>query len=207
MTTSPFVFVVDDDPAIRDSLRLLLKSTGLDCAVFESAEAFVAGFVPRHPACLLVDVRMPGMSGLDLHRHLKREGVALPVVIITGHGDIGMAVQALKEGAADFIEKPCDERRLLASVREALAKDEEQSEQAIELVELHRRLATLSEREREVMGLVVEGCLNKVVAGRLGISDRTVEIHKSRVMQKMQARTLSELIRMALRLEYGQRGT
>jgi len=201
MNSDPFVFIVEDDPAIRHALRLLLKSAGIASAAYGSAEEFLAGHVPHHPSCIVVDVRMPGMSGLELQKTLVRDGVDTPVIIMTGHGDIAMAVEALKAGAADFIEKPCDDEVLLSAIRDAIANDEKKAGQMAELSELRRRLALLTEREREVMELVVAGHLNKVVAGRLGISDRTVEVHKARVMQKMAARSASELIRMCLVLE------
>lgn len=201
MTATPVVHVVDDDPSVRDALLLLLRSAGLPGLGYASAEAFLRDWRPHHPACIVLDVMMPGMSGLDLQRVLKDRDIDLPVVVITGHGDVAMAVQALKIGAQDFIEKPCDEEALLSSIRNALAWDESRVEQRIEMSELRRRRATLTERETEVMDLVVTGLLNKVVGARLGISERTVEIHKAKVMLKMQARTLSDLIRMSIRLE------
>jgi two-component system response regulator FixJ len=200
----PVVHVVDDDPSVRDSLDLLLRSAGIHCESYPSAAAFLAGHRRSHPSCLLLDVRMPEMSGLELQPLLTQRGIDLPVIIVTGHGDIAMAVQALKMGAIDFIEKPCDDGVLLAAVEAALAEDGQRAGQSIQLAELQRRQSTLTEREREVMDLVVAGCLNKVVAARLGISDRTVEIHRSKVMHKMQAHTLSDLIRMAIRMENGQ---
>ncbi len=204
MTALPLVHVVDDDPSVRDALVLLLGSAGIRARGHDSAEAFLADWQPHHPSCLVVDVMMPGMSGLDLQRTMKQRGIDVPAVVITGHGDVAMAVQALKIGACDFIEKPCDEEALLLAVREALAEDQSRSGRRTELSDLRGRLALLTEREREVMELVAAGLLNKVVGARLGISERTVEIHKAKVMLKMQARTLSDLIRMAIRLEGGQ---
>ena len=201
MNSDPFVFVVEDDPSVRHALRLLLKSAGIASAAYGSAEEFLAGYVPHHPSCIVVDVRMPGMSGLELHKVLIDTGIDTPVIIMTGHGDIAMAVEALKAGAADFIEKPCDDDVLLAAIREAIAKDEQKAGQIAEMSELRRRLGLLTEREREVMDLLVAGHPNKVVASRLGISDRTVEVHRARIMQKMAARSASELIRMSLVLE------
>lgn len=188
---------------MRHSLRLLLKTAGFDSQAFASAEDFLAGYKPHRLSCIVVDVRMPGMSGLELQRILPEYGIDAPVIVMTGHGDIAMAVDALKAGAADFIEKPCDEDRLLSGIREAIAKAEEKAGRVAELSELRRRLALLTEREREVMDLAAAGHQNKVIGMRLGISDRTVEVHKGRIMQKMEARTSSELIRMALTLEQG----
>ena len=204
MTVQPLVHVVDDDPSVRDALVLLLRSTGMSAEGYPSAEAFLAEWRPHHPSCLVVDVMMPGMTGLELLRVMKQRGIDVPAVVITGHGDVAMAVQALKIGARDFIEKPCDEEALLLAVRDALAEDASRVGRQAELSDLHARLALLTEREREVMDLVAAGLLNKVVGARLGISERTVEIHKAKVMQKMQARTLSDLIRMTIRLENGQ---
>ena len=204
MTSQSLVHIVDDDPAVRDSLQLLLKSAGIASVTHGSATEFLASFEHKRPACLLLDVRMPGINGLEPQRLLKRRGITVPVVVITGHGDVAMAVEALKDGAVDFIEKPCDDERVLASVAEALAKDGAEALRSVELAELRGRLDQLTEREREVMDLVTAGNLNKVIAGRLGISDRTVEIHKSKIMQKMRARNVSDLIRMALRLEFGR---
>lgn len=200
---APLVYIVDDDSAVRDSLILLLRTEGLSSVAFASAEEFLEGFQPSHPACLLVDVMMEGMSGLELQKLLRRRGIPLPVIVITGHGDIAMAVHALKNGAADFIEKPCDDDRVLSAIREALARQEVLAEE-IGLDELIRRRESLSPREGEVMDLLVDGQLNKVIGARLGISERTVEIHKSKMMQKMGARGLAELVRMALRMEYGR---
>ena len=203
MTATPMVHVVDDDPSVQDALLLLLRSAGLEGKGHDSAEDFLKTWRPHHPACAVVDVKMPGMNGLELQREMKRRSIDLPVVVITGHGDVAMAVQALKIGALDFIEKPCDEEALLQAVRDALAQDQTRIGRMAELSELRARRALLTEREREVMDLVVTGMLNKVVGAKLGISERTIEIHKAKVMHKMQARTLSDLIRMSIRLEEG----
>jgi two-component system response regulator FixJ len=203
MDAKPLVYIVEDDSSVRHSLRLLLKAAGFDSVAFDSAEAFLDGWQPHNPSCIVVDVRMPGMSGLELQRLLPERGIDAPVIVMTGHGDIAMAVDALKAGAADFIEKPCDEDRLLSAIREAIAKAEKNAGRVAELSDLRRRLAGLTEREREVMDLVAAGHQNKVIGLRLGISDRTVEVHKGRIMQKMEAHTSSELIRMVLTLEQG----
>jgi FixJ family two-component response regulator len=195
------VYVVDDDSAVRDSLMLLLRTEGLLCTTYASAEDFLRDFRPGMPSCLIADVMMKGMSGLELQKNLRSRGYAIPTIVITGHGDISMAVHALKNGAADFIEKPCDDERVISAIQEAMARQEALSED-IPLDEIIHRRETLSPRESEVMDLLVEGQINKVIGTRLGISERTVEIHKSKMMQKMGAKGLAELVRMALRMEY-----
>lgn len=197
----PTIFVVDDDEAIRDSLNLLIETAGYAVQTFPAAEPFLASYNPEIPGCLLVDVRMPGMSGLDLLRELRRRDSALPVVVITGHGDVSMAVTALKAGAHDFIEKPFNAAALMDSLREALNRQDRERRDRLELRDLLERIELLTPREREVMDLVVAGHPNKVIAIRLNISSRTVEIHRARVMEKMRARNLSELVRMVLRAE------
>jgi two-component system, LuxR family, response regulator FixJ len=200
MSRKPIVYVVDDDAAVRDGLRALLAVKGYEVASFESAEAFLSE-LPRDVAgCVLADVRMPGMSGLELQRELKRRHPALPIVIITGHGDIPMAVSALKAGAVDFLEKPFDGDAILASIGEALGRAPAAGNMP-SAEDVAARLAQLTPRERDVMELVVAGHPNKIIAHRLKIALRTVEIHRARVMEKTGARNLSELIRMAIRLE------
>ena len=196
----PLVYVVDDDASIRDSLAMLLRSVGLASRTFADAKSFLAAYAPRANCCLVADVRMPGMSGIELQDALGARGTALPVVIITGHGDIAMAVRAMKAGAADFIEKPFHDQTLLDAVHRALERASPNPAGAAEadLTSLHARLATLSVREREVMSLVVEGRPNKVIATRLGLSTRTVEVHRAKVMEKMGARSLAELVRTAI---------
>lgn len=198
------VHVVDDDAAIRDALVLLLEAAGHRAKAYPDAPSFLAGLDASQPGCVLADVRMPGMSGLDLQRHLKNEGVDLPVVIITGHADVSMAVQALKAGASDFIEKPFDEDVLLDSVNRALDSGAKVFLERRQIADIQTRAEALSPREREVMNLVVQGLPNKAVAVELAISARTVEIHRARVMEKMGANSLSDLVRMALRLEEGR---
>jgi len=196
----PLVYIVDDEASIRDSLAMLLRSVGLESSTFPDAKSFLASYEPRANCCLVVDVRMPGMSGIELQDALRVRGTGLPVIIITGHGDIAMAVRAMKVGAADFIEKPFHDQTLLDSVHRALERARASPGGAVETdpTTLHARLATLSAREREVMALVVEGRPNKVVATRLGLSTRTVEVHRAKVMEKMGARSLAELVRTAI---------
>ncbi len=202
------IYVVDDDEAVRDGLSALLTIHGYTVLGYESAEAFLAAGEPVAGACLLADVRMPGMNGLDLQRESRRRWPGLPVVMITGHGDIPMAVAALKAGAADFLEKPFDSDVLLASIAQALggageAPSAAPVRPAIDRATLDARIAELTPREREVMALVVDGLSNKMIAHRLEIAVRTVEIHRARVMDKTQAKSLAELVRMAIQLESG----
>jgi len=199
--TEPVVHIVDDDEAVRDSLRLLLYSVGIEAITYASAADFLERCDCTRPGCLIADVRMPGMSGLDLQKELLRRDVPLPVIIITAHGDTPMAVGALKAGACDFIEKPYDDQYLIDTVRHAI-------ERGTRLWRDHERVAkaradydTLTAREREVMAMVVAGESSKVIAGHLGISPRTVEIHRARIMEKVHARGLADLVRMAQLLE------
>jgi FixJ family two-component response regulator len=193
------VFVVDDEPAIRDSLAMLLRSVGLPSRAFPSATAFLDGFEAGTSGCVIADVRMPGMSGLELQEALRARAARLPVIIITGHGDIAMAVRAMKAGAADFIEKPFNEQVLLDAVHRALAQGRADAAPAgTNRTEIEARVAALTPREHEVMLLIAEGRPNKVVATRLGLSTRTVEVHRAKVMEKMAARSLAELVRMAI---------
>jgi FixJ family two-component response regulator len=196
----PLVYVVDDEASIRDSLAMLLRSVGLASRTFGDAKSFLAAYEPRSDTCLIADVRMPGMSGIELQEALRSRGAKLPIVIITGHGDISMAVRAMKAGAADFIEKPFHDQTLLDAVHRALAHSADPRIEAATLDgdELGRRLAALTPREREVMALVVEGRPNKAVATRLGLSTRTVEVHRAKAMEKMQAQSLADLVRMAI---------
>lgn len=198
MTRGRTVFIVDDDEAVRRGLHALLTVNGYVAQGFASAEAFLAEHDPTLGGCLLLDVRMPGMSGLDLQRELNRRGGVLKIVVITGHGDVPMAVAALKAGAVDFLEKPFDADALLASLAEAFGEATDSPAPSHAAV---RRIEALTPREREVMDLVVAGHPNKVIAHRLDIALRTVEIHRARVMEKTGSRNLSELVRLALRLE------
>jgi two-component system response regulator FixJ len=199
-TAPSIVHVIDDDLAIRDALVLLLEAQGRTARAFPDAASFLADLDPSLPGCVVADVRMPGLGGLELQRHMKKSGIDLPVIIITGHGDVAMAVQALKEGAVDFIEKPFDEDVLARSIDDALDRGERVFHERQATADIRARAAELTPREREVMELVVQGRPNKAIAAALNISVRTVEIHRGRVMEKMQAGSLSELVRMALRL-------
>lgn len=193
--STPLVYVVDDDDAVRDSLLLLLRSIGIIGRAFATAGDFLDAYDPKQHSCLVTDIRMPGMSGLDLQRELKDRGAPIPVILITGHGDVPMAVDAMKEGALDFIEKPFRDQDLLDRVQQALTWDEEHRSKNLEALSIQERIATLTPRETEVMELVVQGCANKVIAQDLGVSQRTVEIHRARVMEKMGMRSLAALVR------------
>jgi two-component system, LuxR family, response regulator FixJ len=196
------VFIVDDDPAVREGLRALLEAKGFAVECFQSAEAFLAAVDGERRGCVIADVRMPGMSGLDLQREMKRRALNLPIVIITGHGDVPLAVAALKAGAVDFLEKPFDADAILATVEEALRRvAATRPAGEIDPAAIAARVGQLTAREREVMDLVVAGHPNKVVAHRLGIAVRTVEIHRARVMEKTGVRNLSELVRLSILLE------
>lgn len=195
------VTLIEDDDAALDSLRALLEGCGYDVRCFSSAEAFLDATGEDVPVCIVSDVRMAGMSGLDLYRQLKRQGSLVPVILITGHGDIAMAVSAIKEGAFDFIEKPYNADRLIASIDEAIAVGREQRSREGEAVELIERMAELSPRQREVMDLVARGHSNKQIAQRLGISPRTVENYRAWVMERMGAANVAELVRKVMMAE------
>ncbi len=192
------VFVVDDDSAMRNSLRWLIESIGMPVEVFGSADEFLQRYVPGRAGCLLLDVRMPGMSGLELQEYLNQHQIHIPVIIITGHGDVHMAVRAMKAGADDFIEKPFNDELLLDAIRDAMQRDREYRDSQAVRAEIAARLATLTPREHEVMGMVTEGRSNKEIANLLGVSSKTIEAHRARVMEKMAARSLAELVRMAM---------
>lgn len=194
----PTVFVVDDDRAMRDSLRWLLESVGLSVRTYATATEFLREYEPSQPGCLVLDVRMPGMSGLDLQAELARRDAALPTIIVTGHAEVTMAVRAVKAGALDFIEKPFSDQLLLDRVRQALEIDRQDREVRRRRAEALRRLESLTAREREVLELVVAGKANKEVAAALKLSTKTVEVHRAHVMAKMGAESLAELIRMAI---------
>jgi FixJ family two-component response regulator len=201
MQTEATVFIVDDDLEVRQALALLLESVGLPAETFGSADEYLHQFDAERPGCLILDVRMPGMSGLELQTRLAREPLHPPVIIITGHGDVPMAVRAVQAGAIDFIEKPFNDQALLDSVHRSLEQDARRRGQARELAEIRRRLKSLTPREQEVMELVVSGLRNKMIAAELNVSQSTVEAHRARVMEKMGARSLSDLMRMVLALE------
>jgi FixJ family two-component response regulator len=200
---TPTVFVIDDDDAVRDALMLLLHAESLAASSFASADAFLDVYRPGVPGCVVADVRMPGTTGLELVGRLRSAGAAIPVILITGHGDIPMAVAALKQGAVDFFEKPFDENLLLARIREALSWEDTERRRRFNYEGLKTRLDALTPREREIMQVLVDGEPNKVIAARFGISPRTVEVHRARIMEKMQARNLSDLVRMSLQLGLG----
>jgi two-component system response regulator FixJ len=197
------IALIEDDEAALDSLRLLLEGRGMTVQSFASAETFLASLEGDKPACVVSDVRMPGMSGLDLQRALKAQGRDVPVILITGHGDIAMAVTAMKEGAFDFIEKPYDAEYLIARIEKALTAEQELRSKESQRLELLERIAELSPRQKEVMQLVAEGLSNKQIALQLGISPRTVENYRAWVMERMDASNVAELVRKVLIIERG----
>jgi two-component system, LuxR family, response regulator FixJ len=197
----PIVFIVDDDEGVRNSLRLLVKSIGLTASACVSAQEFLASYDLQQPGCLILDVRMPGMSGLDLQQQLNMRGAIIPVIFITGHGDIPMAVEAMQHGAFDFLQKPFRDQELIDRMQRALEKDRTNRAELGERSRIRARCETLTPREREVLTLVASGKANKVVAADLGLSQRTVEIHRARVMEKMGATSLAQLVRMVMDLE------
>lgn len=195
------VFIVDDDEAVRDSLKMLMESVDLHAEVFASAHEFLQLFDDDRSGCLVLDIRMPGMSGLELQAVLNERRSMLPVIFITGHGDVPMAVQAIRGGAQDFIQKPFREQELLDRVQQVLAEDSRNRDVLHQKRDILERLSTLTPREREVLGLVVAGNANKVIAIDLGLSQRTVEIHRAHVMDKMQTKSLAHLVRMMISVE------
>lgn len=192
------VFLVDDDEAVRDSLQWLMRSIGLSCETFPSAQTFLDAYRDERPGCLILDIRMPGMSGLELQERLNRDGVLLPIIVITGHGDVPIAVRALKAGAVDFIQKPFNDQELLDRVQQAITLDRERRRKAGREANARSRLARLTPREQEVLDLVVAGASNKVMAERLGVSQKTIEAHRAKVMDKLEARSVSDLVRIAI---------
>jgi two-component system response regulator FixJ len=202
MNVRPSIFVVDDDSAVRDSLKLLLRSVGQAVETYGSGQEFLDGYNDDRAGCLVLDIRMPGMSGLELQQKLNERHSILPIIFITGHGDVPMAVEAMQAGAVDFIQKPFRDQDLIDRINQALEKDNNNRAALGERNDIRRRLETLTPREREVLDLVVHGKANKVIAGDLKLSQRTVEIHRARVMEKMQASSLAHLVRMVL--EVGQ---
>ena len=197
--TEQTVFIVEDDAAVRDSLGLLLGLQGFRTQAFSCAEDFLRVYQPAWAGCLLLDVRMPGMSGLELQEALRQQSLALPVVIMTAHGDIATVRTALRSGAVDFLEKPVDPDALLAAIRTALDADAARRRAAQDAEGTRQRLSVLTARERQVMELVAKGCHNREIATTLGISPRTVEVHKARVMEKLQVQSVPELVRIVLR--------
>ena len=200
------VYLVEDDAAVRDSLALLLQLRGYSTAAFDSAEAFVAADRSARPACALVDVRLPGMSGLDLQKQLLGHGSELPLVVMTAHGDVATARAALRAGAVDFLEKPIDEAELLAAVTAALQSDELRMQQARDRDSMEARLQRLTDRELEVFERVTNGMHNREIAEEFGISQRTVEVHRARLMEKLQARRVADLFKLRFELDDKGRG-
>jgi FixJ family two-component response regulator len=199
----PMVFVVDDDPSVCRSIERLIEPAGFKVQSFRSAAQFLAQGRPSSPACLVLDVQLPGLSGLDLQRELTNSGIQLPIIFITGHGDIPMSVRAMKGGAVEFLTKPFRGAQLLSAIRAALERDRTMLQQRIEVTQLHNRYNLLTAREREVLALLVSGLLNKQVAGELATTERTIKFHRANIMRKMQAASVADLVKMAQKLGLG----
>jgi two-component system response regulator FixJ len=207
MASDAIVHVIDDDEAVRQSIEFLLRTAGVTARTYDSASAFLTALPTVDPGCIITDVRMPGISGIELLRRLGEMRIKMPVIVITGHGDVPLAVEAMKNGAVDFLEKPFEDEHLLGSVRAALNRSQENATRDAERAALQARLSTLTNREREVLEGLVAGKPNKVIAFDLAISPRTVEIYRANVMTKMEAASLSELVRMALVIGVMKSGT
>ena len=200
MTSAPIVFVVDDDPSVRSSLKFLFSTVGLHVESFDSADTFLRKNPPEGPSCLVLDVRLPGLSGLDFQRELAARKISIPIVFLTGHGDIPMSVRAMKAGAVEFLTKPVRDQDLLDAVRIALERDRARREQEKEVMIVQRRFDSLTSREREVISMVVSGMLNKQIADQLGTAESTVKVQRSRALEKMHAGSLVDLVRMIEKL-------
>lgn len=201
MSQAPVVFVVDDDPSVRSSLKFLMSSVGLQVESFDSAEALLQRKLPDAPGCLVLDVRLRGSSGLDFQRELAARNYHMPIIFITGHGDIPMSVRAMKAGAVEFLTKPFRDQDLLDAVHIALEKDRERRERKKEVSDLQERFNSLTPREQEVISMVVSGMLNKQIADQLGTAENTVKVHRSRAMEKMHAQSVAELVKMIEKLK------
>lgn len=201
MTAAPLVFVIDDDPSVRSSLKFLLSTVGLQTETFQSADSFLHKKRPDVPSCLVLDVRLPGVSGIDFQRELAAQNICIPIVFLTGYGDIPMSVRAMKAGAVEFLTKPFRDQDLLDAVHVALDRDRARREQETEIADLRRRFDSLSSREQEVVSMVVAGMLNKQIAAELGTAESTVKVQRSRAMEKMQAESLAQLITMIQKLQ------
>lgn len=197
----PVVFVVDDDQGVRESVRILMRSIGVDAETFSSADDFLGEYDPNRPGCIVLDVRMPGMSGLELQERLVALGSPLPIIFVTAHGDVPMAVEAVKAGAMDFVQKPFRDQEIIDKIQDAFAENAQTRDRLRDRKRINEKIASLTPREREVMGMVVEGKANKVIAIDLGLSQRTVEIHRARVMTKMEADSVSQLVQMVMRVK------
>lgn len=203
MLAPPTIFIVDDDAAVLRSLSRLLRSARLACATFSSPREFLDGHDPAAPGCLVLDVAMPGLNGLELQQALITRGHELPIIFLTGHGDIPMSVQAMKRGAVDFLTKPVHDDTLLAAIRAAIERDRVQRQKRAEVAEIQQRLATLTPREREVLEHILTGQLNKQIANDLGTVEKTIKVHRARVMEKMKVQSVAELVHLAERVGMG----